>query len=205
MKKIKKGNVFIIIGLLLIAAALLLTIKNISDSVAADNTSKKALEVLKEKTEMAENESINNKTADSKPLYVDNKYMDMPNITIDGNRYVGELQIPSLGIDLPVRGDFSYSALRGAPCRYKGSVYTDDIVIAAHNYSSHFGNLKRIRMGSDATFTDSDGNVFNYVVSDIQQIDGKDIDAMLEGDWDMTLFTCTLNGKSRVTVRLERQ
>ena len=27
---------------------------------------------------------------------------------------------------------------------------------------------------------------------------------MLSGDWDLTLFTCTIGGQTRVTIRLER-
>ena len=31
-----------------------------------------------------------------------------------------------------------------------------------------------------------------------------DIEGMESGDWDLTMFTCTIGGKSRVTVRCDR-
>jgi sortase A len=43
-----------------------------------------------------------------------------------------------------------------------------------------------------------------YRVDYTENVDGYDVDHMLSGgssDWDMTLFTCTLSGQSRVTVR----
>jgi sortase A len=203
--KNKKGNIFITIGLLLIAAALLLTIKNVCENAKAKSASDEVLDSLVSEIEDDKDNSINNNTIDSQPLYKTNPDMDMPTVNVNGNGYIGVLKIPTLGLALPIKGDFSYKALKSAPCRYKGSVYTDDMVIAGHNFSSHFGNLKKLKLDDEVTFTDGDGNVFEYVVSDVIQLDGRDVDGMLDGEWDMTLFTCTLSGKSRVTVRLDRK
>ena len=42
-----------------------------------------------------------------------------------------------------------------------------------------------------------------YEVVQTDLLIGTDVSAMAEGDenWDLTLFTCTLSGQSRVTVR----
>ena len=45
------------------------------------------------------------------------------------------------------------------------------------------------------------GRSFYYEVTGTEIIDTFDVDAMDAGDWDLTVFTCTIGGKSRVTVR----
>lgn len=127
--------------------------------------------------------------------------MEMPVTKIKGDYYIGVLDIPDQRISLPVMTDWSYSKLRVSPCRYSGSVYSGDIVIAGHNYWRHFSKIKRLTVGKSLSFTDVDGNVFNYVVSEIQLIKPTAVKEMKSGEWDLTLFTCTSSGTSRFAVR----
>ena len=78
------------------------------------------------------------------------------------------------------------------------------MVIAAHNYVQHFGRLDQLQEGDEVRFIDVDGNVFVYSVLEKEQIDGRRVRAMLMGSWDLSLFTCTLSGQSRLTVRCVR-
>ena len=89
---------------------------------------------------------------------------EMPVVEIDGHGYIGFVGIPSLGKELPVMADWSYPKLKISPCRFTGSIYTDDLVIMAHNYSHHFGTLQNLRTGDIITFTDMDGNTIRYEV-----------------------------------------
>ena len=53
-------------------------------------------------------------------------------------------------------------------------------------------------------FTDGKGIVYEYETVQTETVDGRDVEAMelgSENNWDLTLFTCTLSGQSRVTVR----
>ena len=52
-------------------------------------------------------------------------------------------------------------------------------------------------------FTDVEGNEFQYTVAKTEVLDGTDIEGMKAGDWDLTLFTCTIGGRQRVTVRCQ--
>lgn len=137
------------------------------------------------------------------PLYVLYPDMDMPTVKIGDWRYIGLLEIPSIGLSLPVMEDWSYEQLEISPCRYSGSVYTHDIVICGHNYRSHFSPIKWLEEGTEATFTDVDGNVFTYVLSYTETISPGDTDSMVttDGSWDMTLFTCNTGGGSRKALR----
>ena len=138
------------------------------------------------------------------PDYLLNPDMEMPVENIDGIDYIGVLRIPTLELELPIISEWSYQKLKIAPCRYSGSAYQDDLIIAAHNYNSHFGNLKNLREGDTATFTDMDGNVFTYEMVELEILQPTDIEGMESGEWDLTLFTCTIGGSSRVTARFER-
>ena len=191
-------------GALLVAAALALVAANLVDGRRAGAASSEALtKVEQEIPEAAAGEEWTLSAAGEVeiPDYILNPEAEMPVVSIDNYDYICVLNIPSLGMSLPVMSDWSYPQLRVAPCRYYGSAYTGDMVIAAHNYNAHFGTLKILAPGAEVIFTDMDGNVFNYEVALVETLQPYDVDILLEDGWDLTLFTCTLGGQSRVTVR----
>ena len=177
----KPGTWLMRIGLLLLAAALLLTGYNLWDEIPAQS-------------------NIDEPVI---PDYILNPDMEMPTVEIEGNNYIGTLEIPAFKLSLPVISQWSYPRLRLAPCRYTGSAYQGNLVIAAHNYRAHFGPLKNLYAGDRITFTDADGNLFTYNVVEIQILEPTAIEDMTAGDWDLTLFTCTPGGQTRLTVRCE--
>ena len=197
------------IGLLLIAAALFLTIYNFMDDNRASRSAHGVMDQLREmrpEKESEEDDAASQSAAGEVevPDYVLNPKMEMPVKVIDGQEYIAVLKIPAFDRELPVLSQWSYPNLRIAPCRYQGSAYTDDLVIAAHNYTSHFGNLKNLQEGDTVILTDMDDNVFTYKVALRETLMPTAVEEMSSGDWDLTLFTCTLGGSYRVTVRCER-
>ena len=126
---------------------------------------------------------------------------EMPTQTVNGWDYIGYLSIPSLDLTLPIQSQWSYEGLRVAPGRFYGSTYTGDLVLTAHNYSQHFGRIGDLQPGDTVCFTDMDGHVTNYRVTALETLAPEDVEGMLSGEYDLTLFTCTVGGKSRVTVR----
>ncbi len=139
------------------------------------------------------------------PVYELAPEIDMPTVEIDGHAYVGYIDIPTLGLNLPVMSEWTYPKMKIAPCKYWGSVYLDNMVICAHNYVNHFGKLGNIAVGAPVTFTDVEGNVFEYTVSEMIQLWPNQTLEMVKGlDWDLTLFTCDRSGRQRITVRCVR-
>ena len=124
-------------------------------------------------------------------------------VDIDGYGYIGYLTFPTLDLQLPVMSDWDYTRLKVAPCRYVGSYLTDDIVIAAHN-NRHFGPINDLVLGDRVTFTDMSGYTVEYEVVESTILAPTAIEEMTSGEFDLTLFTCTIGGKSRVTVRCNR-
>jgi sortase A len=137
------------------------------------------------------------------PDFVRFPEMQMPVVTVEGQEYIGLVEIPCLNLELPVMAQWSYPALKIAPCRYEGSAYLGNLIVIAHNYDSHFGTLKDLRPEDVVFFTDGAGNVFRYRVIELEILPGNAVEDMSSGDWDLTLFTCTYGGRSRVTVRCE--
>lgn len=189
-----KSKVCIIIGLLLIAAALCLVIYNAFTQYNAGRTADDIL------AQLFDGSDESGELFD----YLVNPYMDMPEKEINGYMYIGVLEIPTLNLTLPVMSQWDYNRLQIAPCRYTGSVYLNDMIICAHNYSTHFGQIKNLSIGNQVIFTDMAGNIFNYKVSDMSVLQPTAVEDMTSGDWDLTMFTCTIGGATRVTVRCQR-
>lgn len=137
------------------------------------------------------------------PDYVLNPDMEMPVSHYDGQDYIGVLEIPAIDLKISVISKWSYPGLKIAPCRYVGSAYTNDMVISAHNYDSHFGKLNKLYEGAAVIFTDVDGNVFNYRVGMKETLGPYDVEDMVDSGWNLSLFTCTPGGANRVTIRCE--
>ena len=140
-------------------------------------------------------------------------YKDMPVEEIDGYRYIGFLEIPSLGLSLPVMENWDYTRLKISPCRYTGSYYTDDLVICGHNYFRHFTPVKdSLGMGEDVYFTNVLGESIHYKTVNKETLAPTNIAEMVsnnsnsesQDDWDLTLFTCNLGGQTRAAVRCQR-
>lgn len=124
----------------------------------------------------------------------------MTEVEIDGNLYIGYLSIPALNIELPIMSDWSYAQLQIAPCRYHGSIRGEDLVLMAHNYRSHFGYINRLELGDQVIFTDMDGKTTVYTVVGQDILDPSAVEVITAGEYDLTLFTCTYGGASRITV-----
>ena len=199
----RRGLCMMAAGFLLIAAALSLTVYNLWDDRRADIESEKVVGQLPGPSPAAPPQ-LEDPGEQEIPDYILNPKMDMPVMEIDGNDYIGTLSIPSLELSLPVMSEWSYPKLRIAPCRYTGSAYQGNFVIAAHNYRTHFGLLGDLNAGDQVEFTDTDGNTFFYEVGEVQVLEPTAIEEMVESDWDLSLFTCTLGGRTRLTVRCKK-
>lgn len=214
----KTGRFLIFVGCLLIAAALGLTAYNLVDEARAGKSADQALSQLaiamssiRDASTTTGNDTLaapppfttptTSSTTDIPSADQANDEPEMPVIQLDGQEYAGILSIPSLSLELPVLRNWSMAALKNAPCCYAGSLYQNNLVIAGHNYKGHFGKLSDLQIGDSIFFTDARGKRFRYEVVEMESLPANAVDDMTEGDWDFTLFTCTVGGRSRLTVR----
>ena len=126
---------------------------------------------------------------------------EMATVKVDGYDCIGVLSVPVLDLELPVLTDWSYAKLKKAPCHYYGTYYEKDFVIAAHNYQSHFGKLSELQPKDLILFTDISGTVYCYEVVLLETLPGNATEEMIASGFDLSLYTCTPGGASRVTVR----
>ena len=187
MKK-KIGIAFMISGLAFILFAAALLLYNNYESRLAQEQSQALMNSIID--------AVNENQTQADPFDEEMKVVE-----IDGYGYIGYLSIPELNLNLPVMSEWDYSRLKIAPCRYYGSTKTDNLVVAAHNYRSHFGYLGRLGQGSAVTFTDMDGNQKTYTVTSVEELKPSDSDKVKDTGDDLILYTCTYRGVSRIVVR----
>ena len=182
----KSGVILISLGAVLILAALLLFLHNRSEDRRAGQEAESLLEDAR--SAMA---------ADTDP---EPQEEFAEEITYD---YAGVIAIPDLSLELPVIDQWSYARLKVAPCRQSGAAADGDLVIAAHNYKSHFGYLDRLEPGASVIFTDMEGTVYRYAIEGIRQLapeDAEDVSSVFSSEYPLVLYTCTPGGKARVAV-----
>lgn len=216
----KKGQILIGLGLLLIASAFVLCAYNVYDAHRAGRVAQESVNYLDTQiipnspspapspvAPVPENTVPENTVPENPyeeieiPDYVLNPAMEMPVVSYEGEDYIGILEIPAIDLKIPVISEWNYPRLRIAPCRYFGSAYTNNLVISAHNYASHFGSIHQLPEGAAVIFTDADGNPFHYRVALTETLGPRDVEYMVDSGWDLSLFTCTPGGSYRVTVR----
>ena len=183
------GVVCILLGVCcLVSSAGLLVYNNWDDK----NAQKSSQDMLQE---------IHQQMAEKPHIEQPQQPQEMPVGEIKGYEYIGVISIPVLEVELPVLTDWSYAKLKVAPCLYYGNYYEPDFVIAAHNYKSHFGRLSQLQAGDLITFTDVSGNVYYYEVTLLETLAENATKEMITSGFDLSLYTCTPGGGSRVTVR----
>ena len=208
----KSGIIFVIVGAVLILSALLLFLYNGLENRRAgqeaelllNDIQSAILDQTKPTIPPANSETDSTEETDRTEV-METLPAEMPTLLIDGYEYVGYLSIPDLELELPVMAEWDYNRLKIAPCRHFGSSRTDDLVIAAHNYKTHFGSLSKLKSGAVVIFTDMDGIENRYVlVRDPETLAPDAVDAVQNSGYDLVLYTCTPGGATRVVAFCDR-
>lgn len=125
-------------------------------------------------------------------------------VAVGGYEISGILSIPAINVKLAIIHDWSYPNLTVSACRYSGSP-DEQMILLAHNYRGHFGSLDKLEAGDTVNYTDINGVSYDYQVTGTELWDTGQLREIIGGDtWDLTLFTCTYSGNSRVVVRCVR-
>ena len=197
--KRRAGMICMILGAVLIGAALSLFLYNEWDSARAEERAEQVLEQMQKQTE---------DDAEEENALADTDDFGKEIISIDGNDYIGWISIPSISLELPVMAQWSEEGLKTAPGRYAGSPSEDNLVIAGHNYRRHFSPIKWLEPGTEISFTDAEERVRYYEIEETEELLPDQVEAMItkteKDTWDLTLFTCTASGQARCAVRCRR-
>lgn len=196
----KRGFIYSAIAITVLAVCLLvasLLFKSVNDynDIQAGNSAKSVVSALQE--------DRNNTLTESKPEEVKEREInkEMKTKEVDGVLYVGTIQLPTLELELPIVSKWNETNAEIGPCLYDGNIFDKNMVIAGHNYASHFGYLEKLKNGDSVVFIDVDGNQTKYTVEKQEVLDCYDVEGMCSYNDGVTLFTCTYSGTERLAVR----
>ena len=178
--KSKPGLIILLAGVLCVTAAAGLFVFNTVRSAQAGNESRHAVEVL--------TEVIGKEASKSHNLPTDDPDREMPAIEVEGERYLGILDIPALGLTLPVGESLDDDALQSTPCRYSGSIYDRTMQIGATTQKGQYDFYRSLSVGDTLYLTDMEGNRFSYSITDIKYSKKADSEALTRKKSSLTLF-----------------
>ncbi|MBR2703993.1 MAG: sortase [Clostridia bacterium] len=128
----------------------------------------------------------------------------------NGTTYTYEaiLSIPCIGIQYPVLSDTSDELLKISLNKFWGGSpnTVGNYCVVGHNYRSGkmFGKLARVNNGDKVYLQDMSGKKLEYVVYEKYVVDPEDVactSQITNGLKEMTLITCTEQGKRRLIVK----
>lgn len=193
----KLGKVFITLGVILIAISISMIIYNKYEDLNAGKASQDVLAIIEENVE-------ENNIENDLDILVNDSSKEMETTKIKGYDYIGTIIIPKLNLELPIMSEYDYDRLKKAPCRYYGSIYTNDLIICGHSYKTHFRYLNKLKQKDLVVFTDVNNTSYIYEVLEIEVLEKTDVEKMINNDYDLTLYTCTNGGIDRLAIRCNR-
>lgn len=112
----------------------------------------------------------------------------MPMYIVDGEGFIGTVEIPVYHTFLPVCGSWSKTKVNQYPCRYTGTVYGDCLVLGGSDSEGQFDFMKLITKGDLVSFTDMTGMRYTYAVEDIERTKDVSAENLSVGEYTLVLF-----------------
>jgi len=189
--KIKKSTALLVIlgTLLVIGAAVLVLFSRVSVSMA-EKRNTETVQTLRSLMPEIRN-AVKDTAVDSV----------MPVLEIDGDDYIGIVEIPAYNAVLPVRNEWDKGDASSSPCRFAGSVYDGSLVIGASDNKGMFDFMKAITAGDIVSVTDVSGSRYSFAVADIVRTSDVSSDNLCDVEYDLTLFARNTYGFDYTVVR----
>lgn len=126
---------------------------------------------------------------------------NMPVLQIGGMDYVALLEIPALGIYLPVADEWDRDKLFYSPARFSGSVYDHSLVIGGTDASHQFAFCDKIENGTLITITDMTGSQFAYKVTSVDRAKKAESVWLQDPECHLTLYCRDTYSMEYIAVR----
>lgn len=173
----RSGKVFFLLGFLLILGSLTLFVTSQIRGAQAEKRNAALVDTIES--------LLPERTGGVMDDYSD---MEMPVLEIDGEDIVALVEIPALGVKLPVSAHWDKRTADAHPCRFWGTVYDGSLIVGGTDRSGQFDGFDRIDTGCGVTVTDMTGAVFSYAVDWVERSDSADAEVLLGGRGELTLF-----------------
>lgn len=112
----------------------------------------------------------------------------MPALELYGEDFIALLEIPVYGLKLPIGSAWDKRNVVSHPCRFHGSVYDGTLIVGGYDQVGQFDFFDKIQNDTVVTITDMTGNVFSYVVTQVERFDSAQADILIDDTSDLTLF-----------------
>lgn len=206
MDRRTRGKVLVALGLVLICAAGIMYGLNERQDVLAGQSAQALLTELNYELQL--NPDFGPTTpapaasqAPQAPTATPESSPEPVRTTLSGYDLLGVIEVPDVGVELPVLSEWSYDLLKVAPCRYSGTLSGGDLILLGHKYKRHFAPLHKCEVGDTVRFTDAGGTVWTYQVDQIETLHKSEAERLPSPDHQLTIFTCTPGGENRLVLR----
>ncbi|MBP3299896.1 MAG: hypothetical protein J6M34_00125 [Clostridia bacterium] len=173
----KITTVFLIFGVLLI---LLSALWMVGSTLAQDRAAQERGEILEQMRLLM--------PAPRKGAPDGRSDVSLPRLSLEGDDFVGILEVPRFETDLPVCATWDADAVVDFPRCYWGNPYDGSLMIGGSDGRGQFDFMNEITEGDSVFFTDVTGLRFYYRVSEIRLADGVSFEALSVLDADLIFF-----------------
>ena len=116
----------------------------------------------------------------------------MPTLSLEGEDFVGVLEMPRFDSSLPVCND--WGNITKHPCKFYGSIYDGTMQIGLTSQKGQYDFYREISVGDTVTFTDVEGSRYTYFISNLRYEKHADKTALEREDSSLTLFIKNVYG-----------
>lgn len=125
----------------------------------------------------------------------------------EGYSVLGKLTIEKIELEQYIVDSTEDSAMAKAPAKLYGNTLnkTGNFCIAGHNYEEVFADLKALAVGDTFSIEDRDGNIENYEIKEIKEVEPTDLSVLMPVDdkVQVTLITCVDGATKRLAIIAE--
>ena len=125
---------------------------------------------------------------------------EMPVVEIEGNDFVGMIEVPKYSKALPVYSSWEKNKITDFPCRYMGSMYDGSLIVGTVEDHGQSDIAKGIAGGDELTFTDVTGLKYNYIITDAYKTKDVSTEALTAIDGELVLFVRSTYGTDYMVI-----
>ncbi len=185
-RKSRLSTVLLVLGVLLLAAALAFTVIRTVSEVTARKKVPKILSEMESLMPQIKSGSFEDRVNTSHSM-----------LEVDGESFIGILELPAYKTKLPVRSKWNTSALKAYPCRYGGSLYEGNLTVGGKDTAGQFDFMDKITKYDAVFFTDVTGKRYSLEVTDVLVTEKMNVEEW-QKECDLVLFS--RRGKEGYTV-----
>lgn len=112
----------------------------------------------------------------------------MPMLEVDGENFVGILEIPLYETALPIYAAWDTAAVSAYPCRYTGSMYDGSLIIGGKDADGQLSCMRTISDGDAVYITDVTGIRYTYTVTSVLKTKDVSTENLTAENAELVLF-----------------